>query len=92
MSLILQFSLSMLKSPFFFCSVASDDFKQGVYKLADLLKVPKHPDHLITLDAITTLIKDKFNVETLKEASTKFPSQGTPIDFSRYQLTIHTMF
>ena len=67
---------------FIFYLVTSEDFKQGVNQLADLLKVPRHLDHLITLEAITTLIKDKFNLETLKEASTKFPSQGTPIDFS----------
>nr|CAG4636402.1 EOG090X0ARU [Eubosmina coregoni]SVE69977.1 EOG090X0ARU [Eubosmina coregoni] len=60
----------------------SDDFKTGVYQLADHLKVPRHPDHLITLEAVASLITEKFNAETIKDASTKFPSKGTPIDFT----------
>ena len=32
---------------------SSTEFVSGVDKIADLLNVPKHPDHLITLQVLT---------------------------------------
>nr|CAG4646470.1 EOG090X0ARU [Macrothrix elegans] len=46
----------------------STDFVAGVNHLADLLQVPRHPNHLITLEGICNLIEEKFSQEALKEA------------------------
>nr|CAG4641926.1 EOG090X0ARU [Eurycercus lamellatus] len=61
---------------------SSDDFKQGVKQLAILLQVPLHPNHLITLEAICNLVKEKFSVEALKEVS-KYQTNGTLIQFEK---------
>jgi RLL motif-containing protein 1 len=39
----------------------SDEFKTGVEQLANYLKVPLHPNHLITLRAINKLIHSKYS-------------------------------
>jgi len=58
----------------------SQEFKTGVSALADLLKIPKHIDHLVTLEAINNLIKEKFNQEDLKNPP-KQSTDGVPIQF-----------
>lgn len=43
----------------------SNEFKEGVRELAQFLKVPSHPtDHLLTLKAISLLIRNKLSMET----------------------------
>lgn len=49
------------------------DFKEGVEKLADLLNISKHPDHLITLEAIHKFILQRLNSEAIKNPSTVLP-------------------
>jgi RNA transcription, translation and transport factor protein len=46
-------------------SVHSDECKIGVAKLAKMLNVVNHPDHLVTLRAISKLIKTRLNHEAL---------------------------
>lgn len=54
----------------------SNEFKQGVEELADYLKVPLHPNHLITLAAISKVIQRKYSGEgILQEKQTKEQSK-----------------
>ncbi|XP_046441915.1 RNA transcription, translation and transport factor protein-like [Daphnia pulex] len=58
----------------------SEDFKVGVVELANLLQVPRHPDHLMTLEGICNVIQEKLSQDALKEAlKTKNP--GNPVQF-----------
>ncbi len=44
---------------------SSNEFKEGVKELAQFLKVPVHPtDHLLTLKAISLLIRNKLSMES----------------------------
>ncbi|XP_020282631.1 UPF0568 protein C14orf166 homolog [Pseudomyrmex gracilis] len=45
----------------------SDAFKTGVNSLAKLLRIPKHSDHLITLQACSKLVCNKLNVDAMKQ-------------------------
>nr|SVE85673.1 EOG090X0ARU [Daphnia pulicaria] len=58
----------------------SEDFKVGVVELANLLQVPRHPDHLMTLEGICNVIQEKLSQDALKDAlKTKNP--GNPVQF-----------
>ena len=48
--------------------------------MADLLKVPLHTDHLVTLEGISNLVKEKFNPDDLKNQP-KIYAGGVPIEF-----------
>ena len=65
---------------FLFNLVAGEDFKTGVNTLADLLKIPRHVDHLVTLEGISNLVKERLEPEPLKSQS-KLIREGTPIKF-----------
>nr|CAG4648804.1 EOG090X0ARU [Polyphemus pediculus] len=56
----------------------SDEFKNGVNALADMLKIPRHIDHLVTLDAVCNLVKEKLDSGKLKTNQT---AQGVPLQF-----------
>nr|SVE89440.1 EOG090X0ARU [Daphnia sinensis]SVE90060.1 EOG090X0ARU [Daphnia sinensis]SVE90689.1 EOG090X0ARU [Daphnia sinensis]SVE91315.1 EOG090X0ARU [Daphnia sinensis]SVE91938.1 EOG090X0ARU [Daphnia sinensis] len=58
----------------------SEDFKAGVNDLANILQVPKHPDHLMTLEGICNLIQEKFCKDALK-ASSVARDLGNPVQF-----------
>lgn len=45
-----------------------------------LLQVPQHPNHLVTLDGICSLVKEKFNQEILKDPP-KFQPEGNIVEF-----------
>lgn len=49
-------------------------------QIADLLKVPRHPDHLLTLEAICNFVKDRLNPESLKNSS-KLTEEGILLNF-----------
>lgn len=49
-----------------FFSVDSDAFKNGVNSIAKLLNVPKHSDHLVTLQACSKLVCNKLNADANK--------------------------
>jgi RLL motif containing protein 1 len=57
----------------------------GVNALSDILRIPKHPDHLITLEAICSLVKERLDPEVLKD-STKFEPKGIPLEFNTAHL------
>jgi len=57
----------------------SDAFKNGVNSIAKLLNVPKHSDHLITLQACSKLVCNKLNADANKSnnaVNTKGKSQA----------------
>ncbi|KAK7573822.1 hypothetical protein V9T40_011013 [Parthenolecanium corni] len=58
----------------------SADFKNGVNKLAELLKITSHPDHLVTLQAISKVVTERLNAECLKNPSSIVP-KGVPFPF-----------
>jgi RLL motif-containing protein 1 len=52
------------------------DFKKGVATIASMLQLPRHPDHLVTLAAISKLVQERLSlkvVKTLQEAGYKAP-------------------
>lgn len=53
----------------------SDEFKQGVAQLAEHLKVPLHPNHLVTLEAISKLIQAKYSADERAKQSEKAPAK-----------------
>jgi RLL motif-containing protein 1 len=72
--------LIIVKNSLHFDAVESEDFKVGVVELANLLQVPRHPDHLMTLEGICNVIQEKLSQDALKEAlKTKNP--GNPVQF-----------
>jgi len=52
----------------------SDDFKEGVKRLAVLLEVPHiHPDHLVTLEACCKIIQSRLNAKCLQNPGKVVP-------------------
>ena len=47
--------------------VHSKDFESGVRNLASLLHIPYHPDHLVSLMAISRVVKQNLSNDALKE-------------------------
>ena len=47
-------------------TVDNADFKKGVNTLAQLLRVSPHPDHLITLKAVSKLVCQRLSAEALE--------------------------
>ncbi|EGI67192.1 PREDICTED: UPF0568 protein C14orf166 homolog [Acromyrmex echinatior] len=47
----------------------SDAFKKGINSIAKLLNVPKHSDHLITLQACSKLVCNKLNTDAIKQSN-----------------------
>lgn len=57
--------------------VESDEFKKGVNSLALMLNVTCHPDHLITLQAISKVVCEKLNSDALKNPDLVIPKVYT---------------
>ncbi|XP_050530437.1 RNA transcription, translation and transport factor protein isoform X2 [Daktulosphaira vitifoliae] len=55
----------------------SQEFKEGVEKLADLLNISKHPNHLVTLEAIRNLVCKRLSDDCIKNPSSVLP-KGEP--------------
>lgn len=49
--------------------VESADFKKGVTALAQVLNITPHPDHLITLKAVSKVVREKLNQDALDNQS-----------------------
>ncbi|KAL6447078.1 hypothetical protein ACFW04_001434 [Cataglyphis niger] len=54
----------------------SEAFKTGVTSIAKLLKVPKHSDHLITLQACSKLVCNKLNADAIKQPNNAVTVKG----------------
>lgn len=65
----------------------ADEFKKGVSTLAQLLNVAQHPDHLITLSAVSKVITQRLSAEALENPEsvivkgTPFPVQEADLGF-----------
>lgn len=70
-------------------SFDSDDFKSGVTKLAALLKITKHPDHLVTLKAVCQMIRDRMSTEVMKNPNEHIIN-GKPMPLQEYDLGFDT--
>lgn len=62
--------------------VNSTEFKEGIEKLADILCISKHPDHIVTLGAIHKFICTRLNEEAIKDPSTILP-KGEAFPFEK---------
>lgn len=65
----------------------SDDFKAGVISLAKMLKVIPHPDHLVTLRAVSRVIRKYLSRDAIKNKEYKskggksFPLEESKLGF-----------
>lgn len=66
---------------FIFILVESEEFKKGVNELAALMKVTQHPDHLVTLEAICSLIASSLDKDSIEE---KKPEVNTHIRYFHF--------
>ncbi|XP_012285473.1 RNA transcription, translation and transport factor protein [Orussus abietinus] len=55
----------------------SEDFKSGVNAIAKILKVPQHPNHLITLEACSKVVCKRLNPNAIQNPNTVV-IKGTP--------------
>ncbi|KAL1117954.1 hypothetical protein AAG570_004265, partial [Ranatra chinensis] len=61
-----------------------EEFKNGVKSLAELLKVSSHPDHLVTLQAVSSVIAQSVTNDTNNnkfEGGTMFPIMEADLGF-----------
>jgi len=65
------------------------EFRAGVESLAGSLHITKHPDHLITLQAICKLVATRLNPNSLKNPSLIVP-EGEAYPFREYGLGFDT--
>jgi RLL motif-containing protein 1 len=65
------------------------DFVKGVYTLADLLKVPHHPDHLLVLKACSLLVQERLSPNNIANPSNVIP-QGQPFPIQEADLGFDT--
>lgn len=68
----------------------SPEFINGVKTLANLLKVTQHPDHTVTLKAITKVVKSRLAPECLKNPNSVILKVGKKyfFFFSKMHLTV----
>ncbi|XP_046402283.1 RNA transcription, translation and transport factor protein [Ischnura elegans] len=67
----------------------ADEFKKGVNTLAQLLNVTQHPDHLITLSAISKVVTQRLSAEALENPKSVI-IQGTPFPVQEADLGFDT--
>lgn len=66
-----------------------EDFKRGVNTLAQLLHVTQHPDHLITLKAVSKVVCQRLSSEAIENPS-NFIVKGKPFPFQEADLGFDT--
>ncbi|XP_076652538.1 RNA transcription, translation and transport factor protein-like [Halictus rubicundus] len=59
------------KNPLDNLDFESVEFKKGVYSLAKILRIPEHPNHLITLKACSKMVQRRLNPECLQNPNSK---------------------
>nr|CAD7439104.1 unnamed protein product [Timema bartmani] len=65
------------------------DFKKGVNALAQLLNVTAHPDHLITLKAVSKVVQRRISAEALENPDSVIV-KGQPFPFQEADLGFDT--
>lgn len=68
---------------------SAPEFKAGVEKLADLLKIPHHPSHLVTLQAVTKFVTKRLRPEVMSDPDTVVP-EGQPFPYKEHSLGFDT--
>ena len=68
----------------FFILVNSQEFKDGVSSLAKILSIPEHPDHLMTLEACSKLVRRKLNPTVVQNPHAYIP-KGKPFPILDYK-------
>jgi len=68
---------------------STPEFRAGVEALADSLQISKHPDHLVTLQAICKLVAARLNPKALSNPSAVIP-QGEPYPYKESELGFDT--
>lgn len=63
----------------------SEEFRDEVKLLAQLLGIANHPDNLVTLQAVTKVVHDRLSTSAI-ETSTKKPKQGKPYPLQELDL------
>lgn len=53
--------------------VESEEFKSGVQSLAKMLNIANHPDHLVTLEAVSKVVCERLNKEALQKPDSFVP-------------------
>ncbi|KAF3425934.1 hypothetical protein E2986_01449 [Frieseomelitta varia] len=51
--------------------IENNQFQEGVYSVAKLLRIPQHPNHLVTLKACSKLVQRRLNSECLRNPNSK---------------------
>ncbi|XP_046688334.1 RNA transcription, translation and transport factor protein isoform X2 [Homalodisca vitripennis] len=67
----------------------SNEFKAGVNSLAKLLEVTPHPDHLVTLRALSRLVTQRLSTEALENPDSALP-KGKPFPILEADLGFDT--
>lgn len=63
----------------------SPDFKKGVIALAQILNITPHPDHLITLKAVSKVVRERLSQEALDNPN-NIVVKGKPFPFQEADL------
>ncbi|XP_034250804.1 RNA transcription, translation and transport factor protein isoform X2 [Thrips palmi] len=63
----------------------SSDFKKGVIALAQILNITPHPDHLVTLKAVSKVVRERLNQDALDNPS-NIIVKGKPFPFQEADL------
>nr|CAD7401444.1 unnamed protein product [Timema poppensis] len=74
---------------YFISEIDSVDFKKGVNALARLLNVTAHPDHLITLKAVSKVVQRRISAEALENPDSVIV-KGQPFPFQEADLGFDT--
>ncbi|KOC64292.1 UPF0568 protein C14orf166 like protein [Habropoda laboriosa] len=61
----------IFKNPLDNLDFDSDQFKNGIYSVAKLLRIPRHPNHLVTLKACSILVQRRLNKASLQNPNSK---------------------
>jgi len=77
------------KNPLDNLDFSTPEFKAGVEKLADFLKINKHPDHLITLQAICHYVSTRLNAKAIQNPALILP-EGQAFNFRDQSLGFDT--
>merc|ERR1719266_2474907 len=67
----------------------SADFREGVKRLADLLKVSQsHPDHLVTLEACCKIIRTRLNQKHMRNITTLASKKGESFELKDHDFGV----
>jgi len=77
------------KNPLDNLDFSAPEFKAGVEKLADFLKITKHPDPLLTLQGICRFVSTRLNPKSIQNPDSVLP-EGQPYNFREQSFGFET--